>query len=214
MKLYSGPLSLFSAKARVALGEKQLPHELVQVGWSRQSGYAPHHPDVLALNPKGQVPILVDGDVAVYDSTLIFEYLEDRTPEPPLYPETFAGRARCRQQEAAADEIWFPHVWKLIEARVYRVAGSADAADLATRALHAHYAGFDRELGAREYWCGAFSVADIASFILVNAAQSLGAPIPDGLERMRAWHERVAARPAVRAVVDDMNAAAARSLAA
>ena len=116
MKLYSGPLSLFSAKARIALGEKGLAHELVQVGWSRAAAYEPHHPDVIALNPKRQVPILVDGDVVVYDSTLIAEYLEDRYPEPRLFPTSPAERARCRQQEAAADEIWFPHLWTLISA--------------------------------------------------------------------------------------------------
>ena len=60
--------------------------------------------------------LLVDGGVVVYDSTLIFEYLEDRYPQPRLYPADPAGRARCRQMEAAADEIWFPWLWKLIEA--------------------------------------------------------------------------------------------------
>jgi glutathione S-transferase len=44
MKLYSGPLSLFSAKARIALAEKRLEYELVQVGWSRTAAYEPHHP--------------------------------------------------------------------------------------------------------------------------------------------------------------------------
>ena len=79
MKLYSGPLSLFSAKARIALGEKRLAHDLIQVGWSRATAYEPHHPDVVALNPTRQVPILVDGDAVGCDSTLIFEYLRIAT---------------------------------------------------------------------------------------------------------------------------------------
>ena len=214
MKLYSGPLSLFSAKARMAVLEKGLDHELVQVGWSPKTAYAPHHPDVVALNPKGQVPVLVDGDVVVSDSTLIFEYLEDRAPEPPLYPRDAGARTRCRQQEAAADEIWFPHVWTLIEARVYRLAGREAAVDAAVRSLEALYGGFDRGLDGREYWCGAFSAADIATFVMTSAAGSLGAPIPAQFERMVAWRSRVVARPAVRTVSDDMNAFAARSLAA
>ena len=212
MKLYSGPLSLFSAKARIALAEKGLAHELVQVGWSRDKAYAPHHPDVLALNPKGQVPVLVDGDVVVYDSTLIFEYLEDRYPQPRLYPSDVAERARCRQQEAAADEIWFPQLWKLIETRIYR-GGSEQAAAAATRALHELYTGFDKALAGREYCCGAFSVADIASFVVASTASALGAPLPEGLSRMAAWSQRVGARPAVRSVLDDVRASAARLLA-
>ena len=52
MKLYSGPLSLFTGKVRVALDEKGLAHELVSVPFSRSGGYQPKHPDVLAINPK------------------------------------------------------------------------------------------------------------------------------------------------------------------
>ena len=123
MRLYSGPLSLFTAKVRIALAEKGLAYERLEVGWSLARRYEPHHPDVVALNPKGQVPVLVDGELAVYDSTLIFEYLEDRYPEPPLYPRDVAGRARCRQLEAAADEILFPHVWTLIDQGFYPAGG-------------------------------------------------------------------------------------------
>jgi glutathione S-transferase len=73
MKLYSGPLSLFTAKVRIALGEKRLDYERIEVGWSFEHRYRPHHPEVAALNPKGEVPVLVDGDCVVYDSTLILE---------------------------------------------------------------------------------------------------------------------------------------------
>jgi len=127
MKLYSGPLSLFTAKVRIALDEKDVPYERIEVGWSLAKRYEPHHPDVVALNPKKQVPVLVDGDVVVYDSTLILEYLEERFPEPPLYPSERALRARCRQLEAAADEIVFPAVWELIDGGFYP-ATSADTA--------------------------------------------------------------------------------------
>jgi glutathione S-transferase len=212
MKLYSGPLSIFSVKARIAVGEKGLAHDLVQVGWSREKAYEPHHPDVLALNPKGQVPVLVDGAVVVYDSTLICEYLEDRYPEPHLFPTDVAERARCRQQEAAADEIWFPHLWKLIQARVYQTGSDAAARD-ATSSLQELYRGFDRALGSREYTCGGFSVADIATFAVASTAAALGAPLPEGLSRMAAWSQRVGTRPAVRSVLEDVRASAARLLA-
>jgi glutathione S-transferase len=67
MKLYSGPVSLFTAKVRVALAEKGLAYERVEVEWSLENRYLPHHPEVEALNPKGNVPVLVDGDLVVYD---------------------------------------------------------------------------------------------------------------------------------------------------
>ena len=94
MQLYSGPLSLFTAKVRIALDEKDIDYERIEVGWSLASRYEPHHPEVARRNPKKQVPVLVDGDVSVYDSTLIFELLEDARPEPPLLPRDVAARAR------------------------------------------------------------------------------------------------------------------------
>jgi glutathione S-transferase len=212
VKLYSGPLSIFSAKARVALAEKKLHHELVQVGWSRARAYEPHHPDVLRLNPKGQVPVLVDGDVVVTDSTLICEYLEDRYPQPRLFPTDPALRARCRQQEAAADEIWFPELWKLIQARVYG-SGSNEAASAAMLALHGRYREFDRALGTDDWFCGEFGVADLASYVVASTAAALGCPFPDGLPRFSAWTRRASARPAVASVLADMRESAARLLA-
>jgi glutathione S-transferase len=216
MKLYSGPLSLFTAKIRVALDEKGLDHERIEVGWSLANRYLPHHPDVVALNPKKQVPVLVDGDLAVYDSTQILEYLEDAYPRPPLRPADVAGRARCRRLEASADEILFPLVWNLIEETFYPAAnGVRDEARIANArtAMAAHYDGLDAELKDRAYLCGDFSYADIANFIFVQAASGLGSPPAGEQVALRAWLDRMRERPAVRREVDATNAFVANLMA-
>ena len=59
-------------------------------------------PEFLRLNPYGKVPVLVDEDEVVYDSTIINEYLEDEYPLPRLLPEDSQGRARAR----LASESW------------------------------------------------------------------------------------------------------------
>lgn len=208
MKLYSGPLSLFTAKVRIALDEKGIAYERVEVGWSLEHRYEPHHPDVVALNPKQQVPVLVDGDVVVYDSTQIFEYLEERCPQPPLYPSGIAARARCRRLEAAADEILFPQVWQLIDAGFYPSA-SQDVAQRLERAKHelaALHVELDKELAGREYLCERFSVADIGSLIMLSSAATLGAPPTPSCTQLAAWLGRVAARPAVRRELEAMTA--------
>jgi glutathione S-transferase len=199
MKLYSGPLSLFTGKVRVALDEKALAHEIVSVPFGRATGYQPKHPDVLALNPKAQVPVLVDGDLAIYDSTVILEYLEDRYPSPPLYPRDVAERARCRQAEAAADEILFPPVFELISEVFYRGAAERDAERIARAraAIARHYDGLERRLDGRAHLCGDFSVADIGYFLTVTFATNLGAAPGDAHADLRAWYERVLARPSV-----------------
>lgn len=59
--------------------------------------------DFVDVNPRAEVPALVDGDVALYDSTVICEYLEDRYPEPRIYPRDPGVRAECRLLEDLAD---------------------------------------------------------------------------------------------------------------
>lgn len=213
MKLYVGPLSLFSGKSRIALAEKGVEPELVFVGWSREGRYEPHHPDVAQLNPKREVPVLVDEDVVVYDSTQIFEYLEERIPEPPLYPSDRVDRARCRQLEAAGDEVWFPHVWSLIEQRFY----TDDAPDPAlveqtSAGLSSLYHGLEKDLVSNDFVAGPFSVADISLFIQVYTAGVLGEPIPADCTNVLDWSQRVAKRPSVAPVLSDMTQAAAEAL--
>src|SRR5208282_4361955 len=102
MKLYSGPLSLFARKVEIALFEKALAFERVMVPFSQAEGYAPKHPAVLAVNPKGQVPVQIDGDLSLFDSTLIFEYLEDAYPTPAALPggsERARALRHCGRQE-------------------------------------------------------------------------------------------------------------------
>ena len=208
MELYSGPLSLFTAKVRIALAEKGLPYERVEVGWSLEHRYEPHHPDVVALNPKRQVPVLVDSDVVVYDSTQIFEYLEDRYPDPRLYPRDVAGRARCRRLEAAADEIVFPSLWPLVTESFYPPAsGRQDEAKLAQARseLAAHHASLEKELTGRVWLCDEFSVADIASFVFLRTAAALGTPPAPEHVALHGWMERTLARPAVAEEIDAMN---------
>src|SRR5689334_25329316 len=91
LRLYSGPLSMFGAKAQIAALEKGLDFELVVVPFDFAALYTPKHPEVLRINPKKQVPVLVHGDLEIFDSTQIFEYLEDLQPAPALWPHDVRG---------------------------------------------------------------------------------------------------------------------------
>ena len=202
MKLYSGPLSLFSRKAEIALKEKGIAFERVMVAFTQAKGYSPVHPAVLAANPKKQVPVLVDGDLTLFDSTLIFEYLEDAYPNPPLYPAGAKARARCRLLELTADEILTPLAVRL----GYRTEPQAgDAVRQAAReaegrradaAIADRFAKLADELGPRDYFCGDYTVADIAMFMAVLWTQRLGAPKLAAYPALARWFERVGSRPA------------------
>ena len=99
MKIYGVPLSPFSRKVLVALQLKGLDYELVStMPGTRTSEY-------LAISPLGKIPALIDGDLVVSDSTVICQYLEEKSPEYALLPETAEDRAKCRWLEEYADSI-------------------------------------------------------------------------------------------------------------
>src|SRR5262245_38448179 len=95
--LYDHPLSPYAQKCRIAMREKGIAFE-ARLPAAIGSGTG-LEPAFVTANPRAEVPALVDGDLHVFDSTVILEYIEDRWPEPPLRPVSPADRARARMLE-------------------------------------------------------------------------------------------------------------------
>jgi glutathione S-transferase len=207
MKLYSGAVSLFSRKVEIALHEKGLSFERIQVPFSQTKGYSPKDPAVLAANPKGQVPVLVDGDLVLYDSTVIVEYLEDAYPAPSLFPKEPQERARCRLLDVFADEVMLASFRPLMhrtephEADAPRFLEKEAKAKEAEPAIAGHFATLERELADKAYLCGTFSAADIAVFMAVFWTRRLGGPSLKAYPGLAAWYVRLSARPAFAKVI-------------
>lgn len=204
MKFYSGPLSMFGAKVEIALREKVIDFELTMVPFDRQHGYEPKHPEVVRVNPKRQVPVLIDGDLEIFDSTQIFEYLEDKYPHPPLWPQSPAERARARQLEHRSDEVFFPHVIRLMGLR-----GTPDPVDRpdwieARTGIEHYYASMERLLTGRAYLAGAFTYADIAFYMAQFFAARHTVPMATQHPNLLAWRSRMAQRSAVAPVIGAM----------
>ena len=201
MTIYSGPLSMFGAKVEIAAHEKAIPFDLVMVPFDFERGYTPKHAEVLRINPKRQVPVLVDGDVELFDSTQIFEYLEDRWPEPPLWPRAVTARAEARRQEHCSDEVFFSHIVRLMGMRASPDPVEAPEWKSARAAAQVYYHGINQLLHDREYLAGPFSYADIAFYMAQFFAARHTVPIGAEHSNLLAWRERMWARPAVRRVV-------------
>jgi len=204
VKLYSGPLSMFGAKAEIALREKGVEFDLTLVAFSQEKGYNPRHPEVLRVNPKRQVPVLIDGEVELYDSTQIFEYCEDRWPEPALWPSSAGARARARQLEHASDEVFFPNVIKLMGMRANPDPVEHPDWIKAREGIEAWYLEMEALLGGREYLAGEFTYADIAFYMAQFFAARHTVPMRAQHVNLLAWRRRMASRPAVRPVIDRM----------
>lgn len=212
MELWSGTLSVFSAKVRIAAREKGLPFEIHELTWTKVAKWGDKPEALCAVSPRAQVPVLVDGDLAVFDSTIINEYLEEHFPQRPLLPADDAGRARCRMWEELADDLLAQALPVLVSEVYLKPDGHGRDVPAVTRAqtaCAAHYRRLDDALADADYLCGAYSLADIGNFLAVAFCQTLGAPLGGGLPNLGAWFQRVRERPVVGAEFDAILTAAA-----
>ena len=198
---------MFGAKVEIAAREKGIAFELVMVPFSQRQGYSPRNPEVLRVNPKRQVPVWVEADVELYDSTQIFEYLEDRWPTPSLWPHAPIKRARARLLEHASDEVFFPHVIRLMGLR-----SNPDPVDStewlqARSGIQTYYEKMEQALLDRPYFAGdEFTFPDIAFYMAQFFAARHTVPMTGAHRNLLAWRKRVAARPAVQPVIGAMAA--------
>lgn len=192
---------MFGAKAEIAALEKGLEVELIMVPFEMKILYQPKHPEVARINPKRQVPVLVDGDLEIFDSTQIFEYLETIRPEPALWPSEPKARARARLIEHASDEVYFPPIIRLMGLQ----GAPADPASVEARASAVRfYDTLEADLAGKEWLAGGYSYADIAFYMAQIFGDRMGAPMTEAHTRLHAWRKRMGARPAVRRVAGAM----------
>ena len=199
MRLYWHPFSVFPRRIRVALREKQIACEEVEVDLP---GGAHKTPEFLRMNPAGKLPILEDDGFVVAESTAILEYLEERHPTPSLLPGDLRDRARVRQLVAAADAYFTPAMVR----HIHRTLGQPEAEwnraeleqDRATIASHLDV--LERQLEGREFLAGPFTLADVVYVPFVTVLGLLGlADLLEGRPAVAGWIARLEARPAVRA---------------
>ncbi len=208
MKLWSGTLSPFSAKIRIYLNERNIPCDIEEVPWSRQNLWGPKPAEFLQANPRGEVPTLTDDNLAVFDSTLIWEYLEEVHTGTPLLPGSAQDRALARTWEDEADRLMKEHLTVLIR-EGFLGGGDQDALATSNAAFADYYDRLEARLQGRTWLGESYSIADIATFVCLLFAQTLGAEIADRAE-LAAWYGRVAARDVVqREVADILQQAAA-----
>ena len=101
MTLFSAPHDAWSHRTRIAIAEKGIPVDIIDV----EPGRLPE--DLLDLNPYHSVPTLVDRDLVLYDSRVIMEYVDERFPHPPLMPVDPVSRAQARLMLHRLERDWY-----------------------------------------------------------------------------------------------------------
>jgi glutathione S-transferase len=191
MRLYVVPGCPFGHRAAISLREKKLDFELRFF----EPGKRP--PELEAAGPRAKSPTIFDGDTTVFDSQVVLEYLEDQYPEPRLLPRDAAGRAEARMFIARFNDEIAPKFGTLISEALFKKprddAKVAEAKQVFLAALPA----WNDHLKDRMFAVGdALSLADITLYTFFPAGQkNAGVEIPAELTDLRAWYERMLARP-------------------
>lgn len=198
MKLYDYPQCPFAQKVRIVLAEKELSYEKINVDLRKAEQ---KRPEFLRLNPFGKVPVLVDDEVVVYDSTVINEYLEDEYPHPQLLPTDSAQRARARSFEDYADIAFILPVGVLMaEVRKPEAERDAERVRKSREEIERALAHLNSQLGEHPFLAGEFSIADAAFAPRLMVLNAVGIEIKPQWEPLRRWIQRLAERPSVQRV--------------
>jgi glutathione S-transferase len=209
IQLFDNAFSPFAFKVRATIYEKNL-----DVG-KREIRKQADRDTLLAVNPCGEVPALADGDIVLADSKVICAYLEAKYPEPALLPTDPALRARAQYLELKADTEIDGSVFVLGLVKLMKPNLAGDVPEALPRAeaiFRRHQAFLERELAGREWFLGAFSLADVALAPHLRSAAFMGYPPGPEHPGLVAWLERARKRPSLRRATREMAEAYAASL--
>jgi maleylpyruvate isomerase len=201
VQVYRIPFSTNVERVALAAGHKGLELDWVDIDPADRS-------EVERVSGQPLVPVLVDDDRVVVDSTEILRDLEERTPEPRLFP-----RDRARRAELEIFLDWFNRVWKRppneIEAERREETPDRQRIDGLGQELRGALDVFEQLLDGRDYLYGEFSAADCAAFPFLKYALLYDEadteefhvilrefqPLGDDHPKLAAWIRRVDERP-------------------
>jgi glutathione S-transferase len=200
LTFYCGSGSPYAWKVWLALEHKQIPYDFKLLSFDRGDLRTP---EFRAINPRGQVPAIVDNGFALWESMAIVEYLEERYPQQPLLPRDAAGRATVRRLMLEADNHLYAAQSDLTSATLYRAADAAeDPAQIAAgqKKLLEELERWDALLTG-EYLAGPLSLADFTAYPYLRIVRRVDDRQPkNGLgdrmpARLQAWMRRIEALP-------------------
>jgi glutathione S-transferase len=195
LQLYTFQLCPFAHRVRLALAEKGVVAEPIEIDLKNKPA------NFARISPYGRVPLLLHGEVKLWESAIINEYLDEVFPDPPLMPASLPDRALARIWIKFADERLYSATHSLIftreeEARRKLAAEMLDSVWFLENEVMA------KRPGRGPYVFGdRFTLADIALypwFEQVGALEQLSEfQLPLGCVCLCEWHRAVSGRKAV-----------------
>ncbi|MBX6318550.1 glutathione S-transferase N-terminal domain-containing protein [Pigmentiphaga sp.] len=188
MVLYSGTTCPFSQRCRFVLFEKGMDFEIRDVDLYNKPE------DIAVMNPYGQVPILVERDLVLYESNIINEYIDERFPHPQLMPADPVMRARARLFLFNFEKELFTHV-STLEARESRA--DEKSLEQARQQIRDRLSQLAPVFLKNKYMLGEeFSMLDVAIAPLLWRLDHYGIELPKNAAPLQKYAERIFSRPA------------------
>ncbi len=198
MKLYMHPLSPNARRARMTALLTKTAVEEITVDLSKGAQRAP---EFLAINPNGKVPVLVDGELTLWESNTISRYLCLKAGNTDLWPTDAAGQAQVSRWMDWQLSTWSPPIGALLFENMFRAMqgrGEPDAARVESSEKELHTAAriLDAHLAKNEWLAlGRVTLADLA--MAPPLAYMVPGKLPlEDYAHIKAWFERVQALPA------------------
>ncbi|MBE9201176.1 MULTISPECIES: glutathione S-transferase family protein [unclassified Nodularia (in: cyanobacteria)] len=191
LKLYYNPISINCRRVWIALLEKKLEFDLVEMKLDGDQ----LQQEFLAINPLHHIPVLVDDGFNVVESLAILDYLEAKSPTSPLLPTDAKNLAIARMVEMVTVNELMPAMNPLIY-QMMGFAGGEDSQKLeqAKHQLAKVLPFLENLLGDRPYFgSDQLTLADIVAGCAVPWLPTLGFPLID-YQKLSAWTERLMAR--------------------
>ena len=205
LKIHGALLSPFVRKVRAVLAEKKIAYELIPANPFEKSEA------FLARSPLGRIPALEDEQGrTLADSSVIAEYLEERFPDPPLFPRDPYDRARVRWFDEYADGGMAPDLTgkiffqRVISAKLMKKPSDETIVASGLAAVPKFFGYLEKELGANPYLvANTFTLADVSvASQLVNLRHAGVEVDTAAFPALARWFGRISARPSLASLID------------
>ncbi|MFA5632110.1 MAG: glutathione S-transferase N-terminal domain-containing protein [Porticoccaceae bacterium] len=194
MTLFSDPTCHYSHRVRIVLAEKGIAVDIENV----DPKAVPE--EVLEFNPYGTLPMLVDRDLALYESKVMMEYLDERFPHPPLLPVYPVARALSRQFMYRVEKDWCVDVQTILN------SGDNKEVERARKSLRENLMAVAPIFAEMPYFMNEeFTLVDCCLAPLLWRLEILGVKLPNSRQTkpMLTYMQTLFERPAFRLSLSD-----------
>ncbi|EFJ34604.1 hypothetical protein SELMODRAFT_142654 [Selaginella moellendorffii] len=206
IKIYGIPMSTCTGRVLYTLKEKSLDYELVPVNLATGEH---KHPQFLAKQPFGQIPVLENEGLTLFESRAISRYICDLSPKgEPLYGKTPEDRALVEQWLEVESQNFNPPistiVFQLVFSKFRGLTPDQEVVESNLKKLDSVLAIYESHLASQDYLAGSFfSLADLSHVpylhYLINVAKK--GDVVTSKKNVSAWWEKISSRPAWQEVV-------------